>query len=75
MTITLIFFQIYAIQRMNVKDDMEDGEISDISDREISLGHYTPLERPVTAKAVLPQNCNDGKLTTKTPCMWYLTEY
>ena len=47
---------------MNVKDDMEEGEISDISDGEGSLGHYTPLERPVTAKAVLPLNGNDGKL-------------
>jgi len=45
---------------MNVKDDMEEGEISDISDGEGSLGHYTPLERPVTAKAVLPLNGNDG---------------
>jgi len=41
---------------MNPKDDMEEGEISDISDGEEPLGGYTPLERPVTAKAVLPQN-------------------
>ena len=46
---------------MNSKDGMEEGEISDISDGEEPLGHYTPLERPVTAKAVLPQNANDGK--------------
>ena len=46
---------------MNPKDDMEEGEISDISDGEEPLGGYTPLERPVTAKAVLPQNgSNDG---------------
>jgi len=45
---------------MNSKDGMEEGEISDISDGEEPLGHYTPLERPVTAKAVLPQNANDG---------------
>ena len=46
---------------MDAKDDMEDGEISDISDGDGPLGHYTPLERPVTAKAVLPQSSNDGK--------------
>ena len=45
---------------MNTKDDMEEGEISDISDGEEPLGGYTPLERPVTAKAVLPKNVNDG---------------
>eukprot|EP00092_Neocalanus_flemingeri_P009436 GFUD01010153.1.p1 GENE.GFUD01010153.1~~GFUD01010153.1.p1 ORF type:complete len:502 (-),score=192.13 GFUD01010153.1:548-2053(-) len=44
---------------MDIKDDMEDGEISDISDGDEPLGHYTPLERPVTAKAVLPQITND----------------
>jgi len=44
---------------MDAKDDMEDGEISDISDGDGPLGHYTPLERPVTAKAVLPQSSND----------------
>ena len=46
---------------MNIKDDMEEGEISDISDGEEPLGGYTLLERPVTAKAILPQNSNNGK--------------
>jgi len=38
---------------------MEEGEISDISDGEEPLGGYTPLERPVTAKAILPKNVNN----------------
>ena len=54
---------------MNVKDDMEEGEISDISDGEGSLGHYTPLERPVTAKAVLPLNGNDGRVKALYFCL------
>jgi len=44
---------------MNIKDDMEEGEISDISDGGEPLGGYTLLERPVTAKAILPQNSNN----------------
>ena len=45
---------------MASKEDMEEGEISDISDGEVPLGHYTPLERPVTAKAVLPPCDKNG---------------
>ena len=45
---------------MASKEDMEEGEISDISDGEEPLGHYTPLERPVTAKAVLPPCDKNG---------------
>ena len=46
---------------MDIKDDMEEGEISDISDGEEPLGGYTLLERPVTAKAILPKNNSNGK--------------
>jgi len=43
---------------MSVKNEMEEGEISDISDIDEPLGQYRPLERPITAKAALPHNIN-----------------